>query len=316
MENQINIYLKEIKTNFPNSQFEIIHNSFSRTLKHFVIKDHVGVKGFGTDHNFQTCIEKAYSEYVERKVFYELNSIFNEFKTSNGFAAHLSYDKSKQSSINELIERDAFLICWHGMKAPYWLSSIEIKKVLSNENLELYSNHLKNNLFLSIGIISKSAEIYTVIVKVSLKDKDYFYIDTKASNNLIKSINDLIEGISFFSHYITLGNFKVKKITRTKIEKPMDHFFYYLTNNHKLKWFHNGNNHIFDIPTLEINTFNINTHDILNKEHLQRVVTFSESKTMQSYYCGNFNIENLNINRFENIFGRNLKFNKLPHPLS
>ncbi len=146
MENQINDLLQFIQEKFVDTRFEVVHNSLSPTLKHFIIKDDLGEKGFGTDHSYLIAIEKAYSEYIERKTFHELHRIFGQFKTSNGFAAHLDPKRARQASVHELIERDAFLLTWHSGIAPYWLTEDELKALLLPENLKINLKHKKLGL--------------------------------------------------------------------------------------------------------------------------------------------------------------------------
>ena len=80
--------------------------------------------------------------------------MFGQFKTSNGFAAHIDSKSAKQSSINELIERDALLLTWHSLTAPYWLTEDEAKTMIFPENLEINSKHKKLGLKLKLGIIA------------------------------------------------------------------------------------------------------------------------------------------------------------------
>ena len=49
MEDKISILLRFIHSQFPQARFEIIHNSFSPTLTHFIIREGANEKGFGTD---------------------------------------------------------------------------------------------------------------------------------------------------------------------------------------------------------------------------------------------------------------------------
>lgn len=318
MENQISDLLQFITERFPSTRFEVIHNSLSPTLKHFLIKDSIGEKGFGTDHNYQLAIEKAYSEFVERKTFQELNRMFGQFKTSNGFAAHIDFKSAKNASIYELMERDALLLTWHSQTAPYWLTENESKALMLPENLEINSKHKELGFNLSLGILSKHGEILTCIVKVQgkFKGKDFFYIDTKTGTNLVTISNALIEGISFYSHYISLGHLNKNRNKVHNPKQPMDHFYYYLNHSIDVNWFHKGSPHVMIIPASKINTYILRPEEILGGENLKRIVSFSESELMQSYYCGEFDLENINSNRFHQFFGTKIKYNKQLHPLS
>lgn len=318
MENQINDLLQFISERFSSTRFEVIHNSLSPTLKHFVVKDKNGEKGFGTDHNYQLAIEKSYSEFVERKTFQELHRMFGQFKTSNGFAAHIDSKRAKESSINELIERDALLLTWHSQTAPYWLTQEEAKALMLPENLEINSKHKELGLKLSLGIIAKHKKNLTCIAKVEgkFKGKDFFYIDTKTGTNLITVLNALIESISFYSHYIGLGHLGKSTYKVHQPNQPIDHFYYYLNHSIDVKWFHKGSSDVMELPARKISTYILRPEEFLGGENLKRVVSFSESELMQSYYCGKFDLDNINSNRFEQFFGTKIKYNKQLHPLS
>ncbi len=317
MESKIDVVLKFISENFSNVNFEITHNVLSPTLKHFVIRDSYGNKGFGTDHDYLTAIHKSYSEYVERRCFKFLNDAFDDFKTSNGFASHTSLKKSTNNSVFELIERDAFLVSWHGNHAPYWLSSTEIEKIVTPQNLQILANHSKSNLTIDLGIVAQTGEVLTCICKVkgSRKNDSFFYIDTKSGNDLIMIMNSLIESISFFSHHFILGHVKSQDF-KAQIKKPIDHFYYYFNNPPSVDWFHKGSSDVINLPRFSIETFVIPAADILGISNLKRYATYSESSESQNYYCGNFKNANINMLRFNNVFGKKLKFNKAIHPLS
>ncbi len=319
MEDKINNRLEFIKSRFSAISFEIVHNCFSPTLKHFIIKDTHGEKGFGSSHDIEIAIEKSYSEYVERKSFFCLNQFFNNgFKTSNGFAAHTNYKESKISSVNEIIERDAFLISWHGSIPPYWLTELETFNLLTPENKLIFKKHFAKSLSLKVGIIAKTNEIFTCIAKVNIKSssQNQFYIDTKADKDIFVAINGAVESISFFSHYISKG-FKVDFPNNVSLlNSPIDHFLFYLNNNIDMSWYDKGNNNILALPLQKMKTYQIPTENILQKTNLERVVTFSEAENFQDYYCGKFARNQINLKRFENVLGPNFKLNRLVHPLS
>lgn len=319
MENQIDSLLESINMRFPEARFEIIHNSFSPSLKHFIIRDNYSGKGFGTDHDCLIAIQKAYSEYVERKTLIQLDKLYGSFKSSNGFAAHLTKSLAKESSIFELIERDAFLIAWHSYTAPYWLSDIEIKKILGDENFLIVNEHNKFNLKLNLGIVAKSNKVLTCIAKVQgkYKGKDFFFIDTKSGTDLSRILNSLVEGITFFSHFLSQSDEHFNRRRGRKLIKPIDHFFYYLNTESEHKWFSKKTSKVIEIPAVGIQSYIFSPNELLGTLNTNRYVCFSESKEMQSYYCGEFRLnKNININRFENVFDHNFVFNKSIHPLS
>lgn len=318
MENQINDLLQFISMRFPGTRFEVIHNSFSPTLKHFIIKDKNDEKGFGTDHNYIEAIEKAYSEFVERKTFHELHRIFGQFKTSNGFAAHIDSKSAKPSSVNELIERDSLLLTWHSKTAPYWLTEVEAKALMLPENLEIYSKHKKLGLRLSLGIVAKQKKSFTCIAKVEgrFKGKNFFYVDTKAGSNLVVLLNALIESVTFYSHFMSQGLPVNNRSKAYKPNQPIDHFYYYLNHSVDVEWFHKGSTEVLELPAKDISTYIIKPEEILGCEKSKRIVSFSESNLMQSYYCGEFHLKNINLKRFHEVFGNKIKLNTQLHPLS
>lgn len=318
MENKIDHLLQFITERFSDIHFEIIHNSLSPTLKHFIVRDSNGEKGFGTDHNYCIAIEKAYSEFIERKTFQELHRIYGGFKSSNGFAAHINPKNARESSINELIERDAFLLTWHSKIAPYWMTEAEVKLVLFAENLYIIQKHKNLGLKLSLGIIATHGNLRTCITKVEgiLNGKKIFYIDTKTGSDFNKILNALVESISYYTHFITLKPFSKKTLNLKKVNQPIDHFFYYLGFTEDITWFHKSSSKVIEIPKSEVNTYVFTPDNILDIKKLKRTVSFSESNSMQNYYCGPFKINKVNTSRFQQIFGANINYNKQLHPLS
>lgn len=316
MENKVNDLLQLIKKSFPDVQFEIIHNSLSPSLKHFIIKD-AKEKGFGSDHDLTIAIEKAYSEFVERKVFRELNKAFKGFETSNGFSAHKYINRSAENSTNEIIERDAFLISWTCQKAPYWIDRNEFSSLLKIENREILNQHTKNKLEINLGLIARTNNVITAVIKINDINKrhSYFYIDTKAGFDLAGLANDLTEGISFYSHFFLKSDKKLS--AKKKLNEPIDHFFYYLKEHKGTEWFHKGASNVLDLEMKNIKTYTINPNDILDTQRkVNRVVCFAESNCFQDYYCGKFSQKKINIDRIIETFGKEYPLNKQVHPLS
>ena len=310
MEDQVKIFFSLIKSRFPTLKFEVIHNSLSSELVHFVLRDHEA-KGFGGAKNQMLAAQKAYSEFVERKSMRELNKMFNSFKTSNGFAAHINRAEAIKSSRYEVIERDAFLLTWHGKSAPYWIGNTELTTLLSPENVEILKLHHKNDLDLQIGVIAISQNIYTAMSCVRMAD-NRFYIDTKTGDDLSGVLNALVESISFNSHYMLkgyIGN------SVSSLNKPMDHLDYYLKPRKGLDWFFKGSNNVMEIPLEDIVTMDCYADYLLNTT-TDRFVYYSEAPGMQSYYCGKLLPMNKNKKRFDSIFGKDFEINKQVHPLS
>ncbi len=310
MENQIKFFFELVRSRFPNITFEVIRNSLSPGLIHFVIKDHEA-KGFGSGNSQISAAEKAYSEFIERKTMFELNKMFSSFNTSNGFAAHPVRQQAIKNSRFELIERDAFLLMWHGKKAPYWIDGCDLTPTLNFESLEILKQHKRNGLDLRVGILAKSNSIYTAISCVRMS-RNRFYIDTKSGDFLPEIINSLIESISFNSHYILKG-YSSKKV-RTLVQ-PMDHFNYYLAHRIGLDWFFKGSQDVILIPSENIVTKNCYANELLGT-NTGRYVYYSESLSMQQYYCGKNFGKHLNSKRFQKVFGKSFQLNGQIHPLS
>ena len=317
MENKVNDTLQFIKERFPNSKFEIVHNSLSSSLKHFIIKSGTH-KGFGTSHDILESIEKAYSEFIERRTLSELNAMFGNFKTSNGFAAHVNCVKAMMASKNELIERDSLLLCWHSGTPPYWLTSNEIRQLLNIENFEIFKNCMKKGLDLKLGIISQNADVFTCIESAfgKYKKKSFFFIDTKADFSLSGIMNDLVESIAYFAHFILLDNLHFVGKKSKKLISPMDHFYYYLKSDANIDWFKKSSRYVLNFKPIDIKVYTLNPEEILGIKDLSRDVSFAESDSMQTYYCGHFELKNINTKRFEQVFGTDIIYNKQPHPLA
>ncbi len=313
MEDQVVSFFHSLKEKFPSVNFEVIHNSFSKDLIHFVIRDE-NDRGFGGANSQLLAAQKAYSEFIERKAMGELNSMFGiAFKTSNGFAAHLTYEEAAESSRQEIIERDALLLSWHGKIAPYWVGEAELLPMLSEENKNIYHVHVAHKLELRIGLIAMSEGIYTALGCVKMPNGG-FYIDCKSGAALAGLFDSLVESLTFLSHYIVKGYTKNLKI-KTIPEKPMDHFDYYMKQRSDLDWFFKGSESVYEIPQGLIRTYDCHIDELLGVE-TNRVVCYSESLGMQTYYCGKLTKKSYNKTRFESIFGNSFTPNKQVHPLS
>lgn len=309
MEDQVISFFHTVKELFPSMKFEVIHNSFSPNIVHYVLRDNDS-RGFGGAGSKTLAAQKAYSEFIERKTMGELNKMFNAFKTSNGFAAHIDQDEAIKNSRYEIIERDAILLTWHGKQAPYWVEGQELESFLSAENMNILNLHKSYGLDLKLGLVALSQGIYTAIACVRLKG-DRFYIDCKTGESLFDIFNALVESVVFHSHYIVQG-YKGKSVSIPK--KPMDHLDFYLRPKKGLDWFFKGGHEVMELPSEEIITMNCQVDELLNMK-TGRVVYYSEAPLMQSYYCGLLN-EHQNKQRFLNVFGKEVKLNKQIHPLS
>lgn len=317
MEDQVTTLLQSVKNNFPLIKFEIVNNAFSPTLKHFVIKENNKIKGFASGHCLKLTVEKAYSEFIERKTLFALNSIFSCFKTSNGFAAHLNFQKAKNCSLYEIIERDAFLLSWHGQIAPYWLSFSEITNLLSEENLIILTLHSRYKLSFRFGILASSNASLTAIGLVECLDEQRsFYIDCKSGPNMRDLANALIESVTYHSHYIIKGYRKRIQFKKNQLQSPMDHFDYYLKARKEINWFFKGRSDVFEFLPNKIFSYNCNVGNLIGKKNLNRSVCFSESNQMQDYYCGKLLDTNYNRDRFLQVFGETFIPNTQVHPLS
>ena len=67
--------------------------------------------GFGEGENELLTFQKSIAEAVERVIYKSIKPFYG-LNSSNGWAAHLSEKKAKQSALNELLERDAILAHW------------------------------------------------------------------------------------------------------------------------------------------------------------------------------------------------------------
>ena len=104
---------------------------------------HGMVSGLGSDFNQEQAYLKAIVEYFERLAFFNNEQQFN-LKSSNGIASHKVKVLAKNSAIDELIERDAFLIHWYS-NSPFVQLELNVQQIRMNNTL------IKKNLELKIG---------------------------------------------------------------------------------------------------------------------------------------------------------------------
>lgn len=118
-----------VEFNIPNSNTTVVIKISScqrshrtpgwRIVKHSIetkIEASNGVVAFGFgEHDLELlAVQKSIAEGVERCVFKLLKETRPELKNSNGWAAHLTKLKARNSARSELLERDAALLHWLG----------------------------------------------------------------------------------------------------------------------------------------------------------------------------------------------------------
>lgn len=127
-----------------------IEDPFGKRINHFrVYFENMRGTGFGTDTSETVALLKAFSEAVERSVFWKL-SIGGSTITSSGYAAHSNFHLAATSARYELLERDAFMVMWISGQHPRWIPDSDVPKQLRHEFEELQ----KNGFTVTVGQIA------------------------------------------------------------------------------------------------------------------------------------------------------------------
>lgn len=275
-------------------------------------------RGFGSDGNKAIALQKAISELVERIAFLDFGNS-SIVATSNGFAAHPLLDQAINNSVAELIERDVVMTRWMLKIGPTWMEESLVDKIFGKWSSEILPLFGKKYFELKVGVWG-SVGIYNVYV-MSLKSKRDnwgFSIATKASPNLEMAMDALIGDCRRAATVMeSLGHsFGNVPPQISQISSPMDHRTYYF-NSSKLvgcDWFFESN---MEAPSHEPMP-RITTEEIILNIELpwSLKVARSSAPTLQQYFVGYPNSENINFSRLQSLGILGNQINQQLHPLA
>lgn len=274
-------------------------------------------KGYGIGATPNLALAKAYSEWVERGIFYDVAKSRGA-KTTNGFAAHPNPAKAVESARLELIERDAFLTCWHAGRPPRWLSEQEIAQMDHDGGITSQCEHfLKHGFKLRLGIVGSSLGANVVVSSMTALPPSPLAggiaIQTSASPALETAFRHVIETQRAVATVVLNRSKLGVKSDRTELRQPRDLLDHFLdpTNAANLAWYVEGCDEpvLFPPEEVTLETFK-------PQAAWDLTVARASSPQMQEYYGVGTEHPPIHWARLHRVFPDLEKMNPRQHPLS
>jgi hypothetical protein len=121
----------------------------------------MGSVGFGSDFKETLALKKAVNELFER-ITYKTTTQSTSARSSNGFAAHNSFDVASESAIQEIIERDAVLVTWLIKRAPRWLEISDLIAKIKPQFKDLVFLIESLNMQVHFGVLARTGPFVTI----------------------------------------------------------------------------------------------------------------------------------------------------------
>lgn len=306
---------------------------FNPTVDIFSIKSEIGnyfwsfeiadesANGSGAATNPELAFMKAVSEFVERTAVRKYSKQLCALNSS-GFAAHVNLSSAENASIAELIERDAFLVCWFAQILPAWIPLANLNLDIPTQNI--VAEILKNQISIKVGILATSGE-FTVAAGMldfgNWEDRSVsLAFASEADDSLNTAIQKVILSLARIANLVLTrkvsGTELFQTIDAKDIKSPFQHLEFYLNREHRKNinhWWNSQSTNVLSLSTPEICTRPL---DLELASSLGRHVTYSECPELLKYFCGN----KADLSSIEKrLDGLNLKIKSDPdtiHPLS
>ncbi len=275
---------------------------------HFMVSknDSLKERGFGSARSEKVALMKAYSEYCERTAMLE----HSQAATSNGFAAHRTFEQASFSAQAELIERDLVICSWLCRRPPLWLNLDSL-----GAKADLFSNV---GMTFRVGLLGHVANTVVLCSLLFPNDRKKFgcLFASAAGKNISEAIETLyLNQRRNLTYAMAFLSEQRPFISEQEVKTPDDHRIYYLNpaNNSKWDWYLNQGQPFFaekvEIKSIPIK-FNIQTPWPI---YVCRAV----SPSLQQYFVGNPIEQNLNFQRLSEYEGQNVSaVNNLIHLLA
>jgi ribosomal protein S12 methylthiotransferase accessory factor YcaO len=276
--------------------------------------------GFGSGASPTEAVLKAYSEWIERRAFYELAPSLG-LRSTNGLAAHPVGELAIENAKLELIERDAFLVSWLARRAPYWLSEQEIADVdpagSLRQQVELFA---ANHFALKLGVIGSSQGAIVVVSAMTAQEPLWIAggaaIQTRASRNITDALLGAVQTQRAAATVVwnrQRQGLSPLKVGPSGLLQPSDLLSFYLnpTNAEVLSWYLNSSADAVAFPDADVavETFTPTAAWPLT-------VARASSPTMQDYFACGVPSDRINHQRLRSVFPGIRELNERLHPLS
>lgn len=321
MENSVIVELiRTFKKLLPAAKITLVESKLSDNLKIFEIQDGK-IRGSGAAVSPEEALNKAISEFIERRAFSENSKTLNA-QTSSGFAAHLNANLAIGASRTELIERDLFLVCWYAQVMPAWVPIEGLK--LSARIFDFLNSFESLGIKIKIGVLAQCGS--TTVSVGLLHFGDYsngaasYGLATEAANSLQTALDKVILSLARIANLVITRKHSslslFEPISADEVRSPFQHLEYYLNpvNRRFLDpWWESTSTEVFSVEAEKICSRVIESS---LADGLGRKVAFSESDGVLNYFSG-LNVDMSAVRGRLSSLGLQVKFdNTILHPLS
>lgn len=286
-----------------------IPSIFADIEAEYLLKDQI-IKTRGVDFNFDTAKEKAISELVER-----ITLIENKDKNSNGYAAHITEKLSRESSLQELLERDAFFCHYYTQEGMTKMSLDDLPVIVAEVLKKLEAIGIVGTAYKLDGILPYHYCAFIFEGKNHVKKFSYtlgLSCDQKQEDSVLKAFIEAIRTLAGYLNHYT-ANFDEKSLPEIHQRRTFDpedgkvfKIFFDKSNEKKRK-------------RQSVEDFKIKTELIEQSFSKWHFVTKSSSLELQDLSFGELKKESINLARLEQFAGRSLEIENIlslpPHPL-
>jgi len=200
----------------------------------------------GEANSKQIALIKCLFEYLERLSFIvlktsDLSLVPVKFDktlsdnisvhSSNGFAAHTSFEQASLSAILELLERDTFLYYWFSKTEPIAITDIYTKDFLIFDRY--YQRH---DITMSLFEMPSYESLVTFVIIYEIRQCDIrLFSFSSHFNKEIALRKALFEGFRYMQRLIEQGNYISEHyVEELDIKPPIEHhYFYYMNSKRK-----------------------------------------------------------------------------------
>ncbi len=282
--------------------------------------DRTGPQGYGVSSSEKLALAKAYSEFIERKVCWDLFSVDGLRLSSNGFSAHPQRGLAEKNAKLELIERDVVFCSWFLRRSPMWFSELSNIPGIHCSTLKNFIALNLNGLECKIGIWGVSGDAFVTVALLSGSPFGYnlgFMLSSAADYTLASSIEKtLIEARSGANGILTRikNNLPVCKDV-SEIKSLDDHRDFWLNKDNlsRASWLFNSSELVFDFPQVGVKCEEIQPSFV---PAMPRTVMRATSDELQDIFFGNTEYKLVNMRRISSLGGCFEDLNMEPHPLS
>ena len=276
--------------------------------------------GFGDGSDPVVAMTKAYYECIERVAYKHSGAV-----TTNGFAAHVSFDLAAEKAKAELVERDVFLASWFAQIPPVWLAEQQVEGLIDDWGLECLELLRRSGVVPSFGICGVSNGLVTMagLLDGRSRPKAPFAFSAipgigptieGAIRNLILDLMRINTGIEAKGQEV--DEFKVRRIDgQIAIGETFDHLDYFLElgNASKMAWYmQRSSTEAPILPDLTMTTAEV---PVPIKTAFPLSVAHASSPEAQQYFVGSARQDRINWHRLSNLGVKSGQSVPLVHPI-